>query len=108
MSALLASAVTGLALLAAGTVLCTGGSWRMSVRVLLDLLVAAGLLRLATGRSWPALATAAAIVVLRQLLWAALTATGPVSPTGDPPSTTADRPGRVGRSPAAAGGRATA
>lgn len=101
MNALLTAVVTALALLAAGTVLCTGGSWRTALRVLLDLLVAAGLLRLAAGRGWTALATAAAIVALRQLLWAAVSATGPVPPT------TGDGQLRVGRSSAAVGGSAT-
>ncbi len=39
-----------------------------ALHVLLDLLLAAGLLRLSADTSWDALAVAAAVVVLRQLL----------------------------------------
>ena len=71
----LATGVTGVALLVAVVTLVVTRSWRTAVRVLLDLLTAAGLLRLSSGQSWTALATAAGIVVLRQALSAALIGT---------------------------------
>jgi hypothetical protein len=43
-----------------------------AVRVLLDLLLAAGLLRLTSASGWPQLAAAAALVALRRLLTIAL------------------------------------
>ncbi|MGC5019100.1 hypothetical protein [Micromonospora sp. DT47] len=101
MTEVLAVLVTGAALLAGATVLCTGGSWRMALRVLLDLLVAVGLLRLTSGPGWTALATAAAIIVLRRLLWAALSSARPVPPT------TVIAGLRVGRPPSTVSGRAT-
>ncbi|MFI6820128.1 hypothetical protein ACIBJE_04145 [Micromonospora sp. NPDC050187] len=55
-------------------VLLTSGSWRAALRILLDLLTAAGLLRLSGAPGWGALAAVAAIVALRRLLWAALAA----------------------------------
>ncbi|MEH0974823.1 hypothetical protein V6U77_27180 [Micromonospora sp. CPCC 205546] len=70
----LVAATTALAALAGLAVLLGAGSWRCAVRVLLDLLTAAGLLRLAGHQDWTDLAGAAAIVLLRRLLWAALTA----------------------------------
>ncbi|WP_207921463.1 hypothetical protein [Micromonospora sp. KC721] len=82
--------VTGLALLCGAVVLVTVRSWRAALRVLLDLLVAAGLLRLAVDSGWDALATAAVIILLRRLLWAGLAAPVPVlgpggGPSGPPP-----------------------
>ncbi|MEH0846126.1 hypothetical protein V6U81_27475 [Micromonospora sp. CPCC 205711] len=96
MTALAAAVLTGAALLAAAVVLVTSGSWRTALRVLLDLLLAVGLLRLASGRSWTALATAAAIILLRQLLWAGLSA-----------PTTGTAALRVRRSPATVSGNTT-
>ncbi|MFE0590771.1 hypothetical protein [Micromonospora echinospora] len=58
-------------------VLLTSGSWRAALRILLDLLTAAGLLRLSGAPGWGALAAVAAIVALRRLLWAALAAAEP-------------------------------
>ncbi|MDT0528979.1 hypothetical protein RM555_08235 [Micromonospora sp. DSM 115977] len=82
MTRALVTATTALAALAGLAVLLGTGSWRCAMRVLLDLLTAAGLLRLAGGQGWTALAAAAAIVLLRRLLWAALTANGPAGPPG--------------------------
>ncbi|MEH1101611.1 hypothetical protein [Micromonospora sp. CPCC 205561] len=76
----LATATTAFAGLAGLAVLLGTGSWRSAMRVLLDLLTAAGLLRLAHAGDWADLAAAAAIVLLRRLLWSALTA-GPPGPT---------------------------
>ncbi|MEV4756120.1 hypothetical protein AB0J86_13550 [Micromonospora sp. NPDC049559] len=72
----LATLLTAAGLAAAGIVLVATGSWRAAIRILLDLLTAAGLIRLAGARDWPALAGAAAIVVLRQLLSATLLGPG--------------------------------
>lgn len=65
--------VVGAALSGAAVALLTAGSWRTALRILLDLLTAAGLLRLTGARGWADLAGVAAIVALRQVLWAALT-----------------------------------
>ncbi|MBQ1074292.1 hypothetical protein KBX06_14135 [Micromonospora sp. C31] len=89
----LVAAVTAAAALAGLAVLFGTGSWRSAMRVLLDLLTAAGLLRLAGGQGWPDLAAAAAIVLLRRLLWAALTAGGPPGQVRNPPSRAPDAPG---------------
>lgn len=81
----LVEAVTVLALVAGVvTVLCTGDV-RVAVRVLLDLLTAAGLLRLASDPGWRGLVSAAAIVALRQLLAAALSLPPPGSRRQSPP-----------------------
>ncbi|MEV6370893.1 hypothetical protein [Micromonospora musae] len=85
MTTLLVGVVTGLALLCAAVVLVGTGRALLAVRVLLDLLTAAGLLRLATGRSWTALAAAAIIIVLRQLVWASLNVAGPWPRRQSPP-----------------------
>ncbi|BCL17709.1 hypothetical protein [Micromonospora sagamiensis] len=73
-------AVTALGVAAsvcAVVVLLTSGSWRAALRILLDLLTAAGLLRLGGAQGWGALAAVAAIVALRRLLWAALAVAEP-------------------------------
>ncbi|WP_446209930.1 hypothetical protein [Micromonospora sp. IBSANI012] len=77
----LAGVATALALGSGAVVLLTVRSGRTALRVLLDLLVAAGLLRLSVGSGWAALATAAAIILLRQLLWAGLAAAPPAPGT---------------------------
>ncbi|MFI6264793.1 hypothetical protein [Micromonospora sp. NPDC051006] len=77
MIAVLITTVTALALVTGVAVLLATRRARTAVRVLLDLLTAAGLLRLAAARGWPDLGAAAAIVVLRQLLWASLAAWRP-------------------------------
>ncbi|MEH0983012.1 hypothetical protein [Micromonospora sp. CPCC 205556] len=100
MSAALAATVSGLALLSGAVVLATGGRGRTALRVLLDLLIAAGLLQLGTGRSWTALAGAAAVIALRQLLWVSLSAGG----SGLPP--TMAGPLRVRRSRPTVSGKA--
>ncbi|MCI4065900.1 hypothetical protein MRQ36_26455 [Micromonospora sp. R77] len=89
MTAALVDLTTALAFVAGLTALATTGAWRAALRVLLDLLVAAGLLHLSLARSWSALGAAAAVVALRQVLWAAVAA-GP--------------PGPVRRSPPRCGG----
>jgi hypothetical protein len=74
-SALLAGLAGRASLAAAGAALVAGALALAATRrpatalgVLLDLLLAAGLLRLTGDPSWHALATAAAIVLLRRLL----------------------------------------
>ncbi|MBE1485453.1 hypothetical protein [Plantactinospora soyae] len=68
----LGTLVTALALGSAAVVLLTTGSWRVAIRVLLDLLTAAGLIRLAAAQGWIDLASAAVIVLLRQVVSAVL------------------------------------
>ncbi|MFC3502272.1 hypothetical protein ACFOOK_15040 [Micromonospora krabiensis] len=92
MITVLVTGATALSLLAAAVVLLTTGRGRTAVRVLLDLLIAAGLLRLATHRGWADLLTAAAVVALRQLLWVSLASGWPGSRRQSPPSCGADDP----------------
>ncbi|PWR05684.1 hypothetical protein DKT68_25770 [Micromonospora acroterricola] len=68
----LVTAVTALALVAGVVVVLSTGAGRTAIRVVLDLLIAAGLLRLVGDPGWNGLAGAAAVIALRQLLWAAL------------------------------------
>ncbi|MET8310596.1 hypothetical protein [Micromonospora sp. NPDC005173] len=79
MIGVLVTAVTALALVAGVVTVLSTGAGRTAIRVLLDLLTAAGVLRLAGGPGWTDLAGAAAIIALRQLLWAALGAAPPWS-----------------------------
>lgn len=68
---LLAAVGTGLAALLAGALaLVVTRHPTAALGVLLDLLLAAGLLRLAGDPSWGAVATTAAIVILRRLIGA--------------------------------------
>ncbi|MDP9431512.1 MAG: hypothetical protein M3P91_01995 [Actinomycetota bacterium] len=60
-------------LVAALTLLATGSPW-VALPVLLDLLLAAGLLRLSADASWRALAIAATIVTIRKLVGLGLAA----------------------------------
>ncbi|MGY1763855.1 hypothetical protein ACI79G_05005 [Geodermatophilus sp. SYSU D00779] len=66
--ATLALLVTAAALVAGLVALVATRSPAAALPVFLDLLVAAGLLRLVGQPSWPALATAATILVLRRLI----------------------------------------
>ncbi|MEH0828136.1 MULTISPECIES: hypothetical protein [unclassified Micromonospora] len=77
MSAALTDVATALALCCGAVVLLTTRSWRTAVRVLLDLLLPAGLFRLMAGSGWGALASTAAIILLRQMLWTGLAAGPP-------------------------------
>ncbi|MEU8424683.1 hypothetical protein AB0C15_27815 [Micromonospora sp. NPDC048835] len=70
--AALVTAVTAVALVSGVVTTLVTGALRSGVRVLLDLLTAAGLLRLAGDPGWHGLAGAVAIIALRQLLGAAL------------------------------------
>ncbi|SDD39770.1 Protein of unknown function [Geodermatophilus telluris] len=73
---LLALAVSGLALVAGTVALAATRRPALALAVLLDLLLAAGLLRLAAEPTWTSLGTAAAIVALRRLIGAGLRAGG--------------------------------
>lgn len=59
---------TALALLGSGVVLVAGRRVQPALGVLLDLLLAAGLLRLADDPDWAEIAVAAAVVALRSLV----------------------------------------
>lgn len=72
----LGDALTTVALATATVTLLITGSWRTALRVLLDLLTAAGLIRLAAVQGWTDLAGAAVIIALRQLVSAALLGAG--------------------------------
>ncbi|MFC4695077.1 MULTISPECIES: DUF1622 domain-containing protein [Geodermatophilus] len=87
---LLALGVSGLALVAGVVALASTRRPRLALAVFLDLLLAAGLLRLATEPTWSSVGTAAAVVALRRVIGAGLRAGGrALSP---PPSrTTPDR-----------------
>ena len=99
MSTALQNAGVALALVATAAALLAGLVALVATRrpaaalpVFLDLLTAAGLLRLVGGPGWPALATAAAILVLRRLIGLELRAGGrtwaatrPDRPTRLPP-----------------------
>ena len=71
---LLAVGVGALALVAGAVVLGATRRPAPALAVLLDLLLAAGLLRLAAEPTWTSLATAAAVVGLRRLVGAGLRA----------------------------------
>ncbi|WP_448620184.1 hypothetical protein [Geodermatophilus sp. URMC 65] len=97
MSAVVQSAGAALALLVTATALAAGLVALVATRrpaaalpVLLDLLVAAGLLRLVGEPSWQALATAAAILVVRRLIGFGLRTGGHTWA-----STRSDRPSRL-------------
>ncbi|MFI6781180.1 hypothetical protein [Micromonospora sp. NPDC050276] len=75
----LVTTVTALALVAGVVTVLGTGALRPGVRVLLDLLTAVGLLRLAGDPGWNGLAGAVAIIALRQLLGAALSQPPPWS-----------------------------
>ncbi|MGK5740841.1 hypothetical protein [Micromonospora sp. URMC 103] len=85
MIAALVTTVTAAAFVAAAVVLLCTGRALLAVRILLDLLTAAGVLRLAGNRTWSALGAAVMIIVLRQLLWAALSEHGRGSRRQSPP-----------------------
>ena len=73
---LVALAVTGAALAAGLLALAVTGRPLVALHILLDLLLAAGLLRLSGDPDWAAIGTAAAIVALRRLIGAGLRAGG--------------------------------
>jgi len=105
--AIAAYGVTGAALLCGAGVLVASRSVRAALPVLLDLLLAAGLLRLGSADTWTAIGTAAAIVALRKLVVTGLM--GPVgnaapAPSARPGAARAELPGRSsGRGPGSAG-----
>ncbi|WCN78733.1 hypothetical protein [Micromonospora sp. LH3U1] len=86
----LVTVVTALALVAGVVIALSTGALRTAVRVLLDLLTAAALLRLAADPGWSGLAGAVAIIALRQLLGAALSGPPPWSGRQSPASCAGD------------------
>ncbi|MEU7752745.1 hypothetical protein [Micromonospora sp. NPDC049171] len=79
MTGVLIMVVTALALVVGVVTALSTGALRTAVRVLLDLLTAAGLLRLVGEPGWNGLAGAVAIIALRQLLGKALSSSPPWS-----------------------------
>ncbi|MER5838840.1 hypothetical protein ABT099_00715 [Streptomyces prasinus] len=69
---LAALAATAFGLVAAAVVFATARRLRPVLAVLLDFLIAAGLLRLAGETSWEAIATTAAVIAVRKLVTAGL------------------------------------
>ncbi|GAB2686864.1 hypothetical protein [Thalassiella azotivora] len=67
-TALAAAATAAAAVLCALLVLLRTRSWRVALPVLLDLLLAAGLLRLSGAQAWPSLVGAAVVVALRHVV----------------------------------------
>jgi Protein of unknown function (DUF1622) len=63
-----AAVVLSAAGLCAPPIAATAGSYRAGIAMMLELWMAAGLLRLAHAPSWPTLVTAAVLVSLRKLL----------------------------------------
>ena len=88
---LLALAVSALALGAGTVALVATRRPALALGVFLDLLLAAGLLRLAAEQTWTSLGTAAAIVLLRRLIGAGLRAGGRAL---SPPVVAPVQPGR--------------
>jgi hypothetical protein len=70
----------------AGTAWAATGSLRAGLSLLLDLLLAAGLLRLTVAASWEALATAAAVVIVRKLTGGGVTVAARLRRTGHGPA----------------------
>ncbi|MEV2239746.1 hypothetical protein [Micromonospora sp. NPDC049891] len=68
MRMLVSAVITGLGVLAAAVALLSTGSRTTALGVLLDMLLAAGLLRLTGGQSWMEIAVLVAIVALRLLV----------------------------------------
>ena len=74
--------ITAAGLVAAAATLMATRRLVLSVQVLLDFLLAAGLLRLTGSPGWAALGAAAAVVALRRLLGLGLRAGGVPAPDG--------------------------
>ncbi|MEV6691924.1 hypothetical protein AB0M35_10710 [Micromonospora sp. NPDC051196] len=90
-----AAVVGALGVLSAGVTLLATRSVPMAVEVLLDMLVAAGLVRLAGGTSWSGLAAVVVLVAVRRMLraglladdrWRASARRRPAGPTDRAPS----------------------
>lgn len=60
--------IVACAFVSAAVAVITGRSGRAALRVLLDLLLAAGLVHLSFGLSWQQIAVAAAVVLIRRLV----------------------------------------
>jgi hypothetical protein len=72
--------IVGIAI--AGSAWAATGSLRVGLSLLLDPLLAAGLLRLTVAASWEALATAAAVVIVRKLAGRGVTVAARLRRTG--------------------------
>lgn len=94
---ILALAVTAAGILCAVGVAARAGL-RMAVRVLLDFLLAAGLLRLTSGLKWDHIVATASIVVVRHIVSAGLALGAPPPTAGSRPPSEAPRPHRAGPS----------
>ncbi|WP_203994857.1 DUF1622 domain-containing protein [Micromonospora lutea] len=68
----MSAVITTFGVLAAALALISTGSRTLALGVLLDMLLAAGLLRLAAGQSWTEIVVLVAIVALRLLIRTAL------------------------------------
>lgn len=82
----LAVTLTGTALGSAAAVWALTASWRAALRVLLELLTAAGLIRLAAVQGWADIAGVAAIVTIRHVLSVVLLGPASRPPAGRGPS----------------------
>ncbi|MBO4210704.1 hypothetical protein [Micromonospora echinofusca] len=103
----LVNALTAAALGSALVTLVGTGSWRLALRVLLDLLMAAGLLRLAGRPALPALAVVVVVVALRFGLSTALGLGGSGPGSGNQTGRRTDSPGnRAGSGRRTGSGRA--
>lgn len=71
-----ATVITGAAVVIAVLVWMATGGWRPAMPVFLELLLAAGLLRLSAADDWHAIAAAASIVVIRAVIRGTVTASG--------------------------------
>jgi hypothetical protein len=91
--------LTALGLLCAGVVLARSRDVRQALPVLLEFLLAAGLLRLAHGATYQALATTALIVVIRKLVSFGFSTRRPADAAGTATGRGSSRP--VRRRPAA-------
>ncbi len=67
-----ATALSGFAVIVGVLVVVASGSLRTALQVFVDLLLAAGLLRLAAADSWSAIGTAAAVIAVRKVAATAL------------------------------------
>lgn len=90
----LATAVAAAAVLVAALVWAATRAWSPAVPVLLDLLLAAGLLHLAAEPDWPAIGTAASLVALRKAVTTAARRGRAADPAGGPLAS----PARLSRS----------
>ena len=80
-----ATVLTGAAIVITGSVWVRTRSWQPTVPVLLDLLLAAGLLRLSVTDDWRTIAGAAAIVAIRTTIRTGVRLSGTAAPASPGP-----------------------